>query len=145
MPGMRVAEVRLLVNDVTACFAFYRDVMGFPVTAGDGTDVYAAFDVSGTAVALFSRELQAAAIGTLNTNDVTGGLDRAALVLEVGNVDAAMRDLSDRGATFVAGPTDQPGWGGRVAHLRDPDGTLIELYQQIAMNPDVDTLPQGAE
>ncbi len=137
-PGMHVAEVRLLVDDFTACFVFYRDVLGIPVTYGDDSGPYASFDVGGTTVALFSRALQAAAMGTLNNSDGARGLDRVALVLDVGDVDATAREMEGRGAAFVSSPTDQSAWGGRVAHLRDPDGTLIELYQQIARNEAAD-------
>jgi predicted enzyme related to lactoylglutathione lyase len=37
------------------------------------------------------------------------------------------------GARVVAGPVDQPEWGGRVAYVRDPSGNLIELFQTIPM------------
>ncbi|WP_369795791.1 hypothetical protein [Fictibacillus sp. FJAT-27399] len=28
-------------------------------------------------------------------------------------------------------PTEQKGWGIKVAHFRDPDGSLIEIYENI--------------
>jgi hypothetical protein len=49
------------------------------------------------------------------------------LVMEVPDVDQAVRELLARGIVFLAQPTDQPGWGIRAAHLRDPEGRLIEL------------------
>lgn len=128
---MRFAEVRLLVRDFDACFRFYRDVMRFPVTFGEGDGGYVAFDAGGATLALFPRASMAESIGAGSVADVTGGQDRLVVSLMVDDTDATMRDLQTRGATFVAGPTDQPDWGGRVAHLRDPDGTLIELYQQL--------------
>jgi catechol 2,3-dioxygenase-like lactoylglutathione lyase family enzyme len=41
---MKLSFVRLLVDDYGACFRFYRDVMGFPVTFGDEEGAYADFD-----------------------------------------------------------------------------------------------------
>ncbi len=52
------------------------------------------------------------------------------LVLEVDSVDDYVERLADR---VVAGPEDRPDWGGRVLHLRDPSGNLIELFQSIPM------------
>jgi catechol 2,3-dioxygenase-like lactoylglutathione lyase family enzyme len=39
---VKLTFVRLLVDDYPACFRFYRAVMGFPVTFGEGG--YADFD-----------------------------------------------------------------------------------------------------
>ena len=33
----------------------------------------------------------------------------------------------------AAGPSEQREWGGRVVHLRDPAGNLIELFESIPM------------
>ena len=51
-------------------------------------------------------------------------------MLEVDDVDAEADNL---GEFLVEGPVDQPEWGGRVACLRDPDGNLVELFQQLPM------------
>jgi len=128
---MRFAEIRLLVREFDACFRFYRDVMQFPVTWGAEGEGYASFDANEVTLALFPRHRMADSTGAGNVLDAAGGQDRVVISFMVDGVDAAMRDLQARGIAFVAGPTDQPEWGGRVAHLRDPDGTLIELYQSI--------------
>jgi catechol 2,3-dioxygenase-like lactoylglutathione lyase family enzyme len=53
---MKLTFVRLLVNDYPACFRFYRDAMGFPVTFGDEEGGYADFDAgSDVSLALFVR------------------------------------------------------------------------------------------
>ena len=51
------------------------------------------------------------------------------LVLRVDSVDDATARLAAHGATIVADPRDRPDWGPglRTAHLRTPDGTLVEL------------------
>lgn len=50
-------------------------------------------------------------------------------VCRVEDVAAAHALCLRNGATPVTAPTDRPDWGAnlRTAHLRDPDGTLIEL------------------
>jgi hypothetical protein len=45
----------------------------------------------------------------------------------VEDLDATVKKLRERGAQFVTEPKDQPNWGIRTAHLRDPDGNLIEI------------------
>jgi catechol 2,3-dioxygenase-like lactoylglutathione lyase family enzyme len=32
---------------------------------------------------------------------------------------------------FITKPIAQEGWGIKVANFRDPDGTLIEIYQSL--------------
>ncbi len=51
------------------------------------------------------------------------------LVCRVDAVDAALAVSLEHGGTLVVGATDRPQWGPnlRTAHLRDPDGNLIEL------------------
>jgi len=60
--------------------------------------------------------------------------DAHALGFEIGfkvaDVDAAIDELIARGATLVAPPTDRF-WGQRTAYVRDPDGHLIELAQDL--------------
>jgi predicted enzyme related to lactoylglutathione lyase len=51
------------------------------------------------------------------------------LVFRLADVDAAARLLATHGADVLAEPQDRPDWGPglRTAHLRTPDGTLVEL------------------
>jgi len=51
------------------------------------------------------------------------------LVFKVTDVDAATRIFEKFGAIVVTEPQDRPQWGPtlRTAHLRDPEGTLLEL------------------
>jgi predicted enzyme related to lactoylglutathione lyase len=53
------------------------------------------------------------------------------IYLFVADVDRAYRDLVAKGATFESEPTDMP-WGHRVAHLRDPEGRMVCLAQDLA-------------
>ncbi len=53
------------------------------------------------------------------------------LIVQVEDVDAAVRELHARGAEDISAPQDHPGWGIRSAYLRDPDGHLIVLYNDM--------------
>jgi predicted enzyme related to lactoylglutathione lyase len=50
-------------------------------------------------------------------------------VCRVADVDAGQALCLRHGGTLVAGAADRPEWGPglRTAHLRDPEGNLIEL------------------
>jgi uncharacterized glyoxalase superfamily protein PhnB len=70
-------------------------------------------------------------------------LGEANLPLEAGNsssfildfgvedVDVCYNRLRKKGITFITEPFDRKEWGARVAHFRDPDGNLIEIYKMI--------------
>jgi catechol 2,3-dioxygenase-like lactoylglutathione lyase family enzyme len=49
---------------------------------------------------------------------------------KVADVDAAFSELIARGAQPMVPPTDRV-WGQRTAYVRDPDGHLIELAQEL--------------
>ena len=129
---MELTHVRLLVRDYDACFRFYRDVMRFPVLWGGEGSGYANFDVSaGARLALFGRREMAEAVGTDALPEEVACQDRAMLIFEVQDLGAAMAELRARRAEIVVDVADYPGWGIRAAYLRDPDGTLIELYSPL--------------
>lgn len=132
---LRYSYTRLLVSDFSACFRFYRDVLGLMPMFGDENGTYADFDAGGVAIALFSRQEMADAVGAGSLPSALDAQDHVALIFTVADVDAMATELASRGARFVREPHDRPDWGGRVAHFRDPDGTLIELFQSIPMTP----------
>jgi len=131
---MRYTHTRLLVRDFAACFRFYRDVMGFRPTFGDENDVYADFETGTIVLALFGRGDQATAIGADDQPEHADMQDTICLCFDVEDVDQMVAQLEARGVTFIAPPTDRPGWGLRTAHLRDPDGNLIEISHGIPMS-----------
>jgi len=123
-----LSQIRILVDDFPASFHFYRDLLGFtPQSEAQRSGPYACFkfEDGGTDLALFSRELMAQGLGT--APGPRGSDDHAVLVLRVDDVDAAHAKAVAAGAPSAAEPADQPGWGMRVAHLRAPEGTLVEF------------------
>jgi catechol 2,3-dioxygenase-like lactoylglutathione lyase family enzyme len=121
---MQLTHVRLLVEDFAGCFRFYRDALGLEATFGDEASGYADFRAGeGSALALFDRREQD------ETVPVREPGDGALLVFGVDDVDAEALRLAE---FVVAAPSDRSDWGIRVAYLRDPAGTLIELNQPVA-------------
>ncbi len=129
---MRLTHVRLLVSDFSGCFRFYEDALGLP-TSWDDNGGYAEFAAGeGVVLAIFPRTEMSEAVGTTALPAEIAAQDRIALVLEVDDVDAAAAELADKGIPLAVEPHDRPDWGLRVAHVRDPDGNLVELYHEIA-------------
>jgi lactoylglutathione lyase len=128
---MQFSQVRLLVDNFDACFRFYRDVLGLPVGFGEEGDVYADFRIGNDAtLALFGRRDMAAAIGA---QESAKGGDQVVITFQVDDLDRALTRLREYNVELVAPPMDRPEWGERTAHLRDPDGNLIEIFVPIPM------------
>lgn len=131
--------MRLLLADYPACFAFYRDVLGFEATFGDEDSGYADLDADEASVALFDRTEMAAAVASVDAGagdgggagDDAGTADGAKLVFAVEDVDATAAALRDAGVALAASPADRPEWGIRTVHPRDPAGTLLEFNEPL--------------
>jgi catechol 2,3-dioxygenase-like lactoylglutathione lyase family enzyme len=124
---VHLSYVRVLVDDFPACFRFYRDTMGFEVLWGDENNVYGEFKVGAeTRLAVTARRVMAEVPGVSGQSGGAGP-ERFMLVLEVDDVDAHAAALEGRGAQLAARPVDRPAWTVRTAHLRDPEGNLIEI------------------
>ena len=125
---------RLLVDDFDAATRFWsaalRDLLGAQPVKVLPEHGYANWDVDGQAVlVLYTREAIARTVGTEALPSRAPGQDTSMLVLRVEDVDEAARKLAGHGAVVVVEPRDRPEWGPnlRTAHLRDPEGNLVEL------------------
>jgi catechol 2,3-dioxygenase-like lactoylglutathione lyase family enzyme len=127
---MKLDNIRLLVDDVPAAAVFYRVLLGEEPSYS--SDLYVQFEAG---IGLFGRKLM---------NDVSGKMAKPATPLpEIQDVAVAVLDASaegldaahDRliaaGVCFENPPADRPEWGLRTAHLRDPAGHLIELFEPL--------------
>lgn len=122
---------RLLVTNFKACFRFYRDVLGFSVGFGEENGTYADFNLGSVNLSLFDRAEMSQALGTGHLPRQALAQDGICLVFAVENVDAACQELRAKGVELSVPATDHPDWGIRTAHLRDPDGNLIEINQPL--------------
>jgi predicted enzyme related to lactoylglutathione lyase len=60
----------------------------------------------------------------------TGEPGRMLLSIEVPDVDALLPTVEDLGGESTSGANDMP-WGQRVAHIKDPDGNVVNLTQTL--------------
>ncbi|MGW4271195.1 VOC family protein [Streptomyces seoulensis] len=130
---MELAQVRLLVTDFAACYRFYAEVLGLKPQSGAQRGPYEKFSpAAGSAgIALQDRAMMAEVLGELGES-VAG--HRSLVVLRVDDLDACCARVAARGATLLHGPapmTDRM----RVAHLKDPEGNVVELQEWLLLRP----------
>lgn len=131
MSEIKRSHIRLLVNRFRECFLFYRDILEQPVRYGDANSDYAEFKTDAIHIALFKRDLMAAVVNKDDQPMDPQGQDRVALILRVDDVWDSFNKLTAKGIRFVTEPVDRMEWECRTAHLRDPDGNLIELNSDL--------------
>ena len=123
---MDVLHPRLLVSRFAECFAFYDavlpEVLGARLVKGGPDGPYAHWDVGSEGVlSMLDRAFMTEVAGT------TGAQDHVMLVSRVADVDRAYAVCLAHGGRSVTEPADRPGWGLRAAHVRDPEGNLVEF------------------
>jgi len=131
-PELTYTHTRLLVDDYATCLRFYRDTLGFEIAWGDEDSGYADLRTEGATIALFDATEMAAAVGADRPESGSSdwNQDDVALVFSVESVDDAY-DRLQADVEFVTEPHDRSDWGIRVAHFRDPDGTLVEINEPL--------------
>jgi lactoylglutathione lyase len=119
--------VIVYVDDPTAASAFYQETFGLrgEFAAPDGS--YAQLDTGPTKLAFASYALgQENFPGGVRRADVGGGPPNVEITLVADDVDAALAAALNAGCSLLAAAADKP-HGQRVAFVRDPFGTLVEL------------------
>jgi lactoylglutathione lyase len=119
--------VVLVVDDLDRALTFYCGVLGLPL--GHRSGPYAQLAPGATRVSLYERSAMAE---TLGREVAPPSPDAPAFELgfKVDDCDAAYESLVAAGATPAVPPTDRA-WGQRTAYVRDPDGHLVELAQDL--------------
>jgi catechol 2,3-dioxygenase-like lactoylglutathione lyase family enzyme len=122
--GMTLGWVIVYVDDPPESAAWYERVFGMPVEFAFET--YAQLDTGSTKLGF--------AAYSLGGQNFEGGVRRSSedqpanveIALVHADVDGAFQHALDAGCSALAAPTDKP-QGQRVAYVRDPFGTLVEL------------------
>ncbi|MBD2432010.1 MULTISPECIES: VOC family protein [Fischerella] len=123
------AYTRLLVNDWKGCFLFYKDLLEFEVAVENEADGYAEFKAGDMRLSLFRRQEMAQLIHNADKPLHAECQDTVALIFTVHDLEEEYQQLRHKGVKFTAAPMNNPYYGIKTAYLRDPDGTLIGLYE----------------
>ena len=120
--------VILIVEDMDRALRFYTDVLGLRL--GHRSGDYAQLDTGATRLGLYTRGAMAKTLG-MSLKPPAHDAPGFEIGFKVPDVGEAFAELVGRGASAVMPPTDRP-WGQRTAYVRDPDGHLIELAQDLS-------------
>ena len=122
----RLHHVHLICRDLERMINFFTDALGAALVARPkfGTADGASLDLQGTTVNLRVAREDEVMVG--DASQARFGYDH--LGLQVDDVDAACRDLKERGFTFFIEPKDIPDL--RIAFFRGPEDITIELVQE---------------
>jgi lactoylglutathione lyase len=124
----KIGAIVLFVHDLESCTGFYRDTLGLEKTFSD--DVSIGFKLGDQDFLLLKVTAAAEMVGQEALSGWQGG-GRMLWCVGFDDVDAAYRELSQKGIVFIKPPKDQA-WGRRTAYFADPEGNLWELYQELA-------------
>jgi len=125
----RLNIITLGVTDLNKAVHFYRDGLGWPMSSASVGD-FAIFKLAtGTALALYPRNLLAEDT-KLKDNGGFGGITMAQNVATREDVDAALSDAVKAGGSLLKAAREAE-WGGYSGYFGDPDGHPWE----VAWNP----------
>lgn len=71
-------------------------------------------------------------IGNSNKQLPEDSREKTTTVIKVLDVDKTYAELGEKGVAFFKDPIDMTGWGMRVAHFRDPENNLVEIWSELA-------------
>ncbi len=120
-----LTHIRLLVDDIEGSRNFYMGKFGLSEQLTVVEGIYYELVAGPCILALYKRELMESVGGVPAASEQA--VDKVALTFQVEDVDTAYSELKAKGVAFVTEPHDQEAWVLRVAHLRDPEGNLIEI------------------
>lgn len=128
---MKFDNIRLLIKDFDKCFDFYKNMLRLESTWGDFGDTYASFtNGHENIITLFDRDSMMKSIGEKVKNE-QNYINNFVIVIRVTNVVSTYESLKASGLEFINKPTEMPGWGDKVVHLKDPEGNLIEFCSDL--------------
>ncbi|HEY7165124.1 MAG TPA: VOC family protein [Candidatus Binatia bacterium] len=122
--------VILIVSDLDRSLEFYTGILGLKL--GHRSGEYAQLNTGRTRVALYTRSAMEKTL-RISLEAPAANAPGFELGFKVADVDSAYKQVIASGAEAAIAPTDRF-WGQRTAYVRDPDGYLIELAQDLCGN-----------
>src|SRR5262245_9430088 len=119
--------VVLIVADLDRALDFYTGTLGLSLQ--HRAEKYAQMRAGTTRLSLYTRAAMSETLG-MEIEAPSTSAPAFELGFKVTDCDAAFAELVQAGAPVVAVPTTRP-WGQRTAYVRDPDGNLIELAEDV--------------
>jgi catechol 2,3-dioxygenase-like lactoylglutathione lyase family enzyme len=120
------------VNDLDRVSQWYADILGFTtrdrftLTRPDGSKIQVArVEIPGLQMNISQFD------GSTSPNRNGERQGWRHIALQVDSVDESYQRLRDRGVQFIGEPFTYNPPGYRIAFFRDPEGNILELYQDL--------------
>ncbi len=128
---MRFGYAIAYVRDVRRTVTFWERAFGLKRRFIDESGQYAEMETGATTLAFAANAMGESNLpGGFRENDPAAPPAGMEIALISADAEAAFRAALAAGATEVAGPKRKP-WGQTVAYVRDPDGLLVELGDEV--------------
>jgi catechol 2,3-dioxygenase-like lactoylglutathione lyase family enzyme len=121
-----ISLVTLGVTDLQESIRFYRDGLGLPLQDREADSDVAFFELEGTWLSLYPRELLAEDATVPGDGSGFSGVTIAHNVDEEEAVDDVLEEAVEAGGELVK-PAQETFWGGYSGYFADPDGHLWEV------------------
>lgn len=125
---LKITNVGIIATNAQKEAADYRTLFGLQ-TKQDSPE-FVEFDSNGTTLFVWQRSHLERFLGREAMSLVTQPVMFVIQCKEPEQVDAYFRDLSEKGAHFIASPNDWP-WKARAAYFVDRQGFIWEIYAWI--------------
>ena len=121
LPVPSTVQAILVSRDLERLAGFYRSLLGateIERVPADGPTFYVGLRIGDCD------------LGVVADGDAPDGPQRMLLSIDVPDVDALLPRVAELGGQ-VEGPANDMPWGQRVAHIKDSDGNVVNLTQQL--------------
>jgi catechol 2,3-dioxygenase-like lactoylglutathione lyase family enzyme len=122
----RITLVTLGVEDIHESIHFYQDGLGFPMQNREDDSTVAFFELNGTWLSLYPRDLLAEDATVSDDKPGFSGVTLAHNVSSKSTVRAILAEAEAAGGRIVK-PAQDVFWGGYSGYFSDPDGHLWEV------------------
>jgi uncharacterized glyoxalase superfamily protein PhnB len=120
---MNFGYVIVYVDDVVSAVSFYEKAFGLAVRFVHESKMYAELETGATALAFAHDSMLEMHTGEISVKGEKKGFE---IALTTADVETAFAVAVAAGAVEVKRPSVMP-WGQKVAYVRDPFGTLVEI------------------
>tara|TARA_R110000744_G_scaffold350216_1_gene455841 strand:- start:1161 stop:1586 length:426 start_codon:yes stop_codon:yes gene_type:complete len=139
---MKIRHTGIVVSDIDKSLYFYNELLGFKIVKDaweTGTFINKIVGLSGVNVRTIKMDAGPSLIELLYFKSHPTGAQLSSLVslgcthiaLTVDNLDNCFKMLKGENTFFVSEPQTSPDGKAKVAFCKDPDGTFIELVEEL--------------
>lgn len=127
--------IRILTDNFPTLYEFYTGKLKMEARFGISNGPYEEFnfksdEVSGATLSIYDRNLMYKALGKVVPTQVVTPNDNVVIIFSITDIDEFYTKFKDA-VKFETIPSDRPEWQIRTAHIRDPDGNLLEFNQPL--------------